>query len=82
MYQESYLVNVKVVKDTNLQKAAEAIGNCQYLKVLNIGSSEFTLNQVPTIIKNLKYLKKLNISDIKCEKVISSNVYNSFWKKI
>lgn len=66
MYKHSHLVNVKLVRDSNLQKAAEAIGNCQYLKVLNIGSSEFTLNQVIAIVKNLKYLKKLNISDIKC----------------
>lgn len=73
---------MKLSKDSSTQKAAEAIGNFKYLKVLNIGSTEFTLNQVITIVSNLKYLKKLNISDIKYEKVISSNVYNTSWKKI
>lgn len=52
------------------------------MKVLNLGATDFDLVHIGEIVKGLKYLKKLNISDLKCEKTMNNEFYKQYWSKV
>jgi hypothetical protein len=65
-----------------VEEAVKVLGEFQLLKVLNLGATEFNLVHILEIVKGLKYLKKLNISDIKSEKAMNSKYYEENWEKV
>ena len=65
-----------------VEEAAKVLGEFKLLKVLNLGATGFNLGHILEIVRGLKYLKKLNISDIKSEKAMNSKYYEENWEKV